>query len=580
MPDVGNPVYASMVESIQEVARAHGLRLMLHSTGADAEDELAMVRDLKHRYVDGLILVSLHLTEAHADELRRAAAPVIVIGRPTKGTPVDSVRAYSRKGAAEAVRHLHAAGRRRIAFVNGPPHTAPGSSRRLGYLDGLRSCGIARDDALMRGRRRLHDRAGAHARPPACSSGRSPMRSSARTTCSRSARSRRCARQGSTSPATSRWSGMDNTTLAEVTWPTLTSVDLGSAERARLAAELLLERIEGLADEPRMLGVEPRLVVRASSGASVMSDRPRGRQADLPRGGRSRAGVGLSGRETMLLLIPALLPIVILSVIPLVRGIYLGFTDAQAGFEITTNFIGLDNFRALLEDDLFVKSFKIGLIWSVAVTAIGFCFALGLALLLSQDLKGRWLARSLALVPWAMPAVVVGIMWKLFFQPQAGILNEILRRTHIPGETTDWLSSFTWALPAVILVGVWAGMPQTTVALLAGLQSIQDELHEAAAVDGATAWQRFRTITLPQLRPVIIAITTLDFIWNFNSFGLVYVLTEGGPAGKTQLPMLFAYSQAFEYGQFGYASALGSAMVIVIACVLVFYLWGRLKETR
>ena len=298
------------------------------------------------------------------------------------------------------------------------------------------------------------------------------------------------------------------------------------------------------------------------------------------RRGRSRAGAGLSDRETMLLLIPALLPIVILSVIPLVRGIYLGFTDARAGLEVTTNFIGLDNFRALLDDDLFVNSFKIGLIWSVAVTAIGFCFALGLALLLSQDLHGRWLARSLALVPWAMPAVVVGIMWKLFFQPQAGILNEILRRAHLPGETTDWLSSFTWALPAVILVGVWAGMPQTTIALLAGLQSIQDDLHEAAAVDGATAWQRFRTITLPQLRPVIIAITTLDFIWNFNSFGLVYVLTEGGPAGKTQLPMLFAYSQAFEYGEFGYASALGSAMVVVIACVLVFYLWGRLKETQ
>ena len=311
-----------------------------------------------------------------------------------------------------------------------------------------------------------------------------------------------------------------------------------------------------------------------------MSTVPEAGRPVFKRRKRSRAGSGLSGRETMLLLIPALLPIVILSVLPLVRGIYLGFTDAQAGFEITTNFIGLDNFRTLLEDDLFVNSFKIGLIWSVSVTAIGFCFALGLALLLSQNLKGRWLARSLALVPWAMPAVVVGIMWKLFFQPQAGILNEILRRGHIPGDTTDWLSSFSWALPAVILVGVWAGMPQTTVALLAGLQSIQDELHEAAAVDGATAWQRFRTITLPQLRPVIIAITTLDFIWNFNSFGLVYVLTEGGPAGKTQLPMLFAYSQAFEYGQFGYASALGSAMVVVIAVALVFYLWGRLKEAK
>ena len=131
----------------------------------------------------------------------------------------------------------------------------------------------------------------------------------------------------------------------------------------------------------------------------------------------------------------------------------------------------------------------------------------------------------------------------------------------------------------MILVGVWAGMPQTTIALLAGVQSIQDELHEAAAVDGATAWQRFRTITLPQLRPVIVAITTLDFIWNFNSFGLVYVLTLGGPGHSTELPMLFAYNEAFKYGEFGYASALGDAMVLVIACSLVFYLWGRLKET-
>ena len=271
--------------------------------------------------------------------------------------------------------------------------------------------------------------------------------------------------------------------------------------------------------------------------SAVPEARPAGSRAEAAAG----PGVGLSGREAMLLLIPALLPIVILSVAA-ARARDLPRLHRLAGRPraSTTNFIGLDNFRALIHDDLFINSFKIGLIWSVAVTAIGFCFALGLALLLSQDLKGRWLARSLALVPWAMPSVIVGIMWKLFFQPQAGILNEILRRFHMPGETTDWLSSFTWALPAVILVGVWAGMPQTTIALLAGLQSIQDELHEAAAVDGATAWQRFRTITLPQLRPVIIAITTLDFIWNFNSFGLVYVLTDGGPAGKTQLPMLFA----------------------------------------
>ena len=263
---------------------------------------------------------------------------------------------------------------------------------------------------------------------------------------------------------------------------------------------------------------------------------------------------------------------------PLAQSLLLAFQ--QTFGPKSSAYIGAKNFTFLLQDPLFWKAVRNTCLYTIGAVLIQVPIALGLALLLNQDLKGRWLARSLALVPWAMPSVIVGIMWKLFFQPQAGILNEILRRFHIPGETTDWLSSFTWALPAVILVGVWAGMPQTTVALLAGLQSIQDELHEAAAVDGATAWQRFRTITLPQLKPVIIAITTLDFIWNFNSFGLVYVLTDGGPAGKTQLPMLFGYSQAFEYGQFGYAAALGCAMVIVISGVLIFYLWGRMKETR
>lgn len=296
-------------------------------------------------------------------------------------------------------------------------------------------------------------------------------------------------------------------------------------------------------------------------------------------GRRSRAGVGLTRGESLLLLIPAAVPIIVLSVAPLLRGIYLGFTDSQAGFGLTTHFVGLDNFRKLLHDDLFVNSFKIGLIWSVSVTAIQFCLALGLALLLSQPLRLRWLARSLALIPWAMPPVVVGIMWKLFFQPQAGILNELLYRGHLPGSTIDWLSDFKWALPAVILVGVWAGMPQTTVALLAGVQAISDDLYEAAAVDGATTLQRFRTITLPQLRPVIVAITTLDLIWNFNSFGLVWVLTQGGPGHSTELPMLFAYNEAFKYGQFGYAAALGDAMVIVIAFILIFNLYGRMKET-
>jgi LacI family transcriptional regulator len=268
MPDVGNPVYTAMVQSIQDVARSRGWRLMLHSTGADAEDELAMVRDLKHRFVDGLILASLHLTDAHAEELRGAAVPVVVIGRPTKGTSVDTVRAHSRKGAAEAVRHLHAGGRRRIAFVNGPEHTAPGSARRLGYLDGLRSCGLARDEMLIEvaadfmtdpGREateRLLDRTS----PDALFCAADLLAAGALAAIHA---------LGIEVPREIALVGMDNSALCEMTWPSLTSVDLGSAERARLAVELLLERIRDPAREPRIVGIEPRLVVRASSGVTL-----------------------------------------------------------------------------------------------------------------------------------------------------------------------------------------------------------------------------------------------------------------------------------------------------------------------
>jgi LacI family transcriptional regulator len=265
MPDIANPVYTTMVGAIQDVAKTRGWRLMLHSTSADAENELAMVRDLKHRFVDGLILASLHLTDAHADELRRAAAPVVVIGQPTKGTPVNTVRAHSRKGAADAVRHLHEVGRRRIAFVNGPQHTVPGAQRRLGYLDGLRSCGLARDDALIEVAedfmtepgRRVTERLLERTRPDAILCANDLLAAGALAALHAA---------GLDVPADVALVGMDNSALCDVTWPTLTSVDLGSAERARMAAELLLEQIENPNLEPRVVGVEPRLVVRASSG--------------------------------------------------------------------------------------------------------------------------------------------------------------------------------------------------------------------------------------------------------------------------------------------------------------------------
>jgi multiple sugar transport system permease protein len=281
-----------------------------------------------------------------------------------------------------------------------------------------------------------------------------------------------------------------------------------------------------------------------------------------------------------LLLLPSLVPIAALSVFPLLRGMYLGFTDARAGRRVETHFTGLENYQELLSDDLFWGSFRVGLAWAFGVTVLQFLLALGLALLLNENLRFRSLARVLTLVPWAMPPVVVGILWRLVYHPDAGLLNEALYRVGANGLRTNWLGDFATALPAVIIVGVWAGMPQTTVVLLAGLQGVAKELHEAAAVDGASAWHRFRNITIPGIMPVIIAITSLDFIWNFNSFGLVYVLTQGGPGGKTMLPMLFAYEEAFRYGNYGYAAALGNVMVLIIVALLAVYLRRRLREAN
>jgi LacI family transcriptional regulator, galactose operon repressor len=268
MPDVGNPVYTTMVGSIQQVARAHGRRLMLHSTDADIDDELALLADLKQRYVDGLILASLDFTDAHAAAVAVAAVPVAVIGRPPKDAAVDTVRANSRHGAADAVRHLHSVGRRRVAFINGPERTVPGGARRLGYLDGLRACGLKRDETLIEVAadfmvepgRQAAERLLGRARPDAifCANDLLALGTLAAL---RGA--------GLQIPGDVAVVGMDDTSLAAVSWPPLTSVDLGSAERARIAAELLLRRIEHPGRRFQSVGVEPRLVIRASSGTEA-----------------------------------------------------------------------------------------------------------------------------------------------------------------------------------------------------------------------------------------------------------------------------------------------------------------------
>jgi multiple sugar transport system permease protein len=140
--------------------------------------------------------------------------------------------------------------------------------------------------------------------------------------------------------------------------------------------------------------------------------------------------------------------------------------------------------------------------------------------------------RVLSLVPWAMPPVVVAIMWSLLLRPTSGPIEGVFTFLHIPGARTDWLGDFNTALPTVILIGAWVGMPIITVSILAALQGIPTEMVEASVIDGANAWQRFRYITLPAVRAITTALVALNIIWNFSSFGLVFVLTAGGPGAK------------------------------------------------
>ena len=277
------------------------------------------------------------------------------------------------------------------------------------------------------------------------------------------------------------------------------------------------------------------------------------------------------------LLLPAFVPILIFSVAPLLQGIYLGFTDYELGNPVT-NFVWFENFRFLLTDYLFWQSFRIGAIWTVLVTVGEVVLGFILASLLNARLPGQTLARVLVLAPWAIPPVIKGLMWRLIYHPEAGLLNNTLQGVGILDQPVNWLNSFVWALPAVILVGIWSSLPTTTIVLLAGLQSIPQELREAAAIDGAANRAQFRNVTLPLMKPVLISISALQFMWNFNSFGLVFVLTEGGPSGSTRLPMLFAYEEAFQFGNLAYASALGTVMTLVVGIVLVLYLRSQYRS--
>jgi multiple sugar transport system permease protein len=293
---------------------------------------------------------------------------------------------------------------------------------------------------------------------------------------------------------------------------------------------------------------------------------------------RKRSSGKMYNRGAWKYAIPAFIPLVLLSIVPLVQAIWTAFTDQVAGFNVEIKFIGLENFRRLLTDSLFWASFRIGIIWAVSVTLLALVLGFGLALLLNQKLRFLGLMRVLSLVPWAMPPVIVAIMWSLLLRPTSGPIDQILATFHLPGSGIDFLGDFNTAFPTVIMIGAWVAMPIITVSILAAIQGIPTEMVEASIIDGANAWQRFRYITIPAVRAITTALVALNIIWQFGSFGLVFVLTAGGPGGKTFVPALFAYNEAFKYGNFGYAASMGVVMALAIMLMLGVYLKASKRE--
>ena len=235
-------------------------------------------------------------------------------------------------------------------------------------------------------------------------------------------------------------------------------------------------------------------------------------------------------------------------------------------------FIGLGNYVRLAQDPVFWLTLWNSFVWVFGSIVLQFVAGFAAALLLHQAFRGRALVRMLALLPWIIPGVVVGLIWEWLYQPNYGVINDLLIRAGWLHDRIAWLSSPDLAMAAVVVTNVWRGIPFFAIMLLAGLQAIPGELYEAAHVDGAGVLARFRHITLPLLRPIIVVATATRIIWTFNYADLIFVMTSGGPANATQITSTYTLLQAYANLDFGYAAALSVVLLLVMLAFTAAYL--------
>lgn len=270
-----------------------------------------------------------------------------------------------------------------------------------------------------------------------------------------------------------------------------------------------------------------------------------------------------------LLVVPGLALLAAVVVYPLITSLVTAFFE-QSLLYPGREFVGFQNIVDVLQGEFFTL-FGQTMVFTLGTTLIPFVIGFGLALALNTRIAGSKLLRGLMLIPWLVPGVVVSFLWMWIFNANYGVMNALLQSLGLIDDPQAWLAQPGTAMLAVIIAKTWQSFPWMMVMLLAGLQTVPRELHEAAEIDGAGTIRRFFSITVPQMYGIIGLVLLLEFIWNFQHFDIIYVLTGGGPAGSTQTFATAVYETAFHGFDLGKAGALGLLWLLLLMVLVVVY---------
>ncbi|MCL4351904.1 MAG: sugar ABC transporter permease [Firmicutes bacterium] len=269
-----------------------------------------------------------------------------------------------------------------------------------------------------------------------------------------------------------------------------------------------------------------------------------------------------NGVKVALFIIPALIVLGIFWVLPLIMGFI--FSLFHWNFGQNPVWVGWHEYQLVMSSSLFWQSLVNTILFALGVVGVGTALAIMLALILYQEIAGKGLFRTLLFIPYVMPLVASSTIWLWIYQPGVGLLDRMLQLVGLPG-STSWVQNTTWALPAIILFTIWYSLGFTTLLFLAGLTTVSPELGEAALIDGASPWMRFRRITWPLLSPTTLFVIIVNTIGVFQSFTQIFELTRGGPLGATTTLTYLVYEDAFQYFHFGTSLATGVLLFIVVA---------------